>query len=83
MKKDIVREKLEQLLEQSVDTLTTIIRDSEDEKTIIAAITQARGLMKDSGVDVMLEEGEISETLKNVLAMKGDDRTPFPVKRCK
>jgi len=58
MNNDGVRSMLESLLELSIAELTEIIKSSEDDRTRVAAIAQARALLKDSAIDVVINKDD-------------------------
>ena len=58
MNNDSVRSKLEGLLELSITELRKIIESSADERTKVAAIAQARALLKDSAIDVVINKDD-------------------------
>jgi|21_taG_2_1085346.scaffolds.fasta_scaffold59502_2 DNA polymerase III delta prime subunit len=58
MNNDGVRSMLESLLELSIVELTEIIKSSEDDRTRVAAIAQARALLKDSAIDVVINKDD-------------------------
>ena len=58
MNNDSVRRKLEGLLELSITELRNIIESSEDGRTKVAAIAQARALLKDSAIDVVVNKDD-------------------------
>lgn len=77
MNKNDLRKKMEGLMALSVEQLYHIINNSDDEKTVVAAISQARALLKDSAVDVVISEDE--EAVKNLSKIVNMKDLPFEV----
>ena len=78
MNKDSVRQMMENLMELSIVELTEIIKNCEDDKTRVSAIAQARALLKDSAVDVVVNKDDESvKELSNVVDM---GKLPFEKK---
>lgn len=77
MNKNDLRKKMEGLMALSVEQLYNIINNSDDDKTVVAAISQARALLKDSAVDVVISEDE--EAVKNLSKIVNMKDLPFEV----
>lgn len=67
---------MEKLFELSIEELTRVIQETDDDKVRVAAIAQARGLLKDSGVAINIgADNSTVPVLANVVSLEG--KLPF------